>query len=496
MRSIVPLLLVFVASACTLKPRPTPNALGRGETALGPTIATDPDGSRWFVSDGRRYPLDRVDVRDVVIRSNLATRLAELTRPPPDRYMLDELGWVTEVDHQLNRGACTVFAALGAVESEYLRQYGITLDLSEQYVINMMNENRHPTWVGGAAAEKLLIASYYAVPPEEDWAYPDERPAQQLVDAVFGLDRAANPAAGDALDGRVWEQSLERDLANYGRAVYPSDVVHQAAVYGPMPGAVAAVPLDGTAAPLEQVLAAGHAIAFSTSMASWEPSSAGHYVYKAKATVDHTMLLIGYDRTRKVFRVKNSWGTAFNGTGFAEASYELITKTVNSAVYVTELRPPGKVTPGAGTGALRGFWRGGLGSGETVMVLRHPFLDPGGLNLAGSDAGTLYLGGSTTRGLTWVSGSPTTMTLDVKGDPVVKQITLTRDGDGWVLTGHGSAEGSAVKIGGRWCRTSNSRDSTLTPASYAATVDDPQVFPKGPCVPVTSWERSVVVAPN
>ena len=482
-------LLALGAAACGPKPKPD------DKTVRAPEILRERDVS-WFVSGGKRYVLTPPDPRDVLIKPRLELRLPEGVGTPPDRYMLDERGWITRVQNQHSRGACTVFAAIGAIESEYLRRHGVTLDLSEQYVINMMNENRHPAWVGGAAAEKLSIASRYAVPLEVDWKYPDLGPAAQQVDAVFGFDRAADAAGGDALDKKIWEQSLERDLANYGTAVFPNAAAHQAAVYGPMPGAVAAVPLDGTATPLEKVIFAGHPIAFSTSMGSWSQNAAGQFVYGSAAPVNHTMLLVGYDRTRKVFRVKNSWGDKWNGNGFAEASYELITKTITSAVYVTAVRPPGQASPGAGTGALRGFWRGGISGGEGVMVLRHPFVDPGGLNLAGADAGTLYLGASDTRGLTWVSGTADTMTLDVKGDAVITQLTLTRDGDGWALSGTGTQEGRVVTLGGRWCRTAVPRPATLTPASYAAAVNDPQVFPAGDCQPSSSWSSSVQLRPR
>lgn len=52
----------------------------------------------------------------------------------PSKYDLRELGRVTPVKNQGIPGPCWAFAALGAMESNYLTKYGTTLDLSELHL--------------------------------------------------------------------------------------------------------------------------------------------------------------------------------------------------------------------------------------------------------------------------------------------------------------------------------------------------------------------------
>lgn len=125
--------------------------------------------------------------------SLLMTAIAPVVAGPiPPRVMLDEQGSVTPVRNQGGRFACQTFAAVAAIECEYLRQYGISLDLSEEYLINMFNESAPPNWTGGDVSDKLLAASYYALPRENVWPYIDnENVVIAAFDQALGLTQGS-----------------------------------------------------------------------------------------------------------------------------------------------------------------------------------------------------------------------------------------------------------------------------------------------------------------
>ncbi len=53
------------------------------------------------------------------------------------------LAFQTPVKSQNKRGSCPAFALIGAVEAHYRRDYGVTLDLSEEYLIHITHSMRH-----------------------------------------------------------------------------------------------------------------------------------------------------------------------------------------------------------------------------------------------------------------------------------------------------------------------------------------------------------------
>jgi hypothetical protein len=83
----------------------------------------------------------------------------------------------TPVKHQFGRGTCTNFAAVAAIEAQYKRQYGLTLDLSEQWVTHLKHmmelwldeqgnllppsrtENAPGPWDGGSVTFNLQVFS-------------------------------------------------------------------------------------------------------------------------------------------------------------------------------------------------------------------------------------------------------------------------------------------------------------------------------------------------
>ncbi len=452
-------------------------------------IITDASGSRFYVTatDGQQHPIVPFNPTDVPpsLVNYPATPVPILTGGGlPARVMLDEQGYITPVKNQYGRTACTIFSSVGAIESEYLRQYGTSLDLSEEYVINMMNEDRAPDWTGGSIGEKLFVSAYYGVAPTSDWGYlPQGGMVINTYDLVFGVTPGS--AQATALGQKVWTDPLTRDIANYALPIYPPQPSHHDAVYGPQLGGITKVALNGLdPTPLETLIAEGHPVAFGTSTGEWlQDPTTGVFTYANNgAPNDHAVLLIGYDHDLQQFRVKNSWGSGFGNDGIGTFTYQLVMNTISDPWYISSLRPP---TPGSsGNGALRGFWIGELGGVPGVGVLHHAFQDQGYTVVESHDAGYFYGNDGSTATLEWVEGSDTSVTLTVTGSARIQSIELTSGPSGWSYTGLGTYNGWNVTATGSWCRTTApASTSNLTPASYTATPADPYVYAGSACTP-------------
>jgi hypothetical protein len=423
--------------------------------------------------------------------------------------MLDELGWVTPPKQQGGRGTCQTFAAVGAIESEYLRQYGLTLDLSEEYLINMFNEAIEPNWTGGNVSEKMFAASYYALPPETDWPYiADEQAVIAAFDRVFGLNPGSAEALAlyDSLDkSHAAFNPLNNDITSYNSLVYPPAQAHKDAIYGPSPNSVQKLQLNGVdPTPLEAAITAGHPVAILTSLAQWTPNPqadilprGGHYDYRGVGAVayDHAVLLVGYDHAKKLFRIKNSWGPGWNGNGFAEVSYNLILSDNADPAFIGALRNPQQPVD-AGVGALRGFWAAMINGVSGVVVVRHAYQDAGRMGVVSPDAGHFYGNDGSVLPLEWGGGEYNSAVFTVQSaTSATKTICLFGGPGEWSYVGIG-ASGIPIEIG-RWSRTRSSTLSDLHPANYLATRNDPYLFavvpslsanppsgpPPGPAIP-------------
>lgn len=474
-------LIALSVALCPVVARAATNVYGQDK------IITDASGNRFYVTatDGELHPLQTFNAADLPSAlMNFQPTEIPVTLGLPTRVMLDEEGYITPVKNQDSRTACTIFASVGAIESEYLRQYGTSLSLSEEYVINMMNEDRAPEWTGGGIGEKLFVSAYYGVSPNADWGYiPTAAIVQNTYDGVFGV--TPGTAAESTLDQEVWNNPLDRDIANYALPIYPPQPSHHDAVYGPQLGGINQVALDGLdPTPLETLIAQGHPVAFGTSTGEWvQDPTTGVFSYANNgAPNDHAILLIGYDESLQQFRVKNSWGPGFGDNGYAMFTYELVMKTISDPWYISSLRAP---TPGSsGNGELRGLWRGELGGVPGVGVLHHAFNDEGYTVVVSHDAGYFYGDDGSSHTLEWLDGNDTYVELTVTGSPKVQSLRLTLGADGWSYEGWGTYGSEAYTATGTWCRgATTASNPDLQPTTYPGTVGDPYVYPNATCTP-------------
>jgi hypothetical protein len=452
------------------------------------------NGAEYYVvaATGTKYPLQPLSsMAESPALAAVPAGIIPILSPLPARVMLDEEGYVTPVKDQGPRTSCTVFAAVGAIESEILRQFGTSPSLSEEYLINMMNEDRNPSWTGGSVGEKLYVASYYGLPTESDWPYIGDA---TLVDAAeckaFGIQYGT--AACNSMESEAWTDPLVRDIANYTRLVYPNFQAHHDAINGPAYEAVGKVPFSNVdPTPLETLIAEGHPIAFGLNLDQWaqNPQTGIEEYRSSSKTNGHAMLLVGYDRNTQLFRVKNSWGTGWgNHQGLGDATYDVVLKTMYEAWYVTNVRAPSARE--GGNGGARGFYRGVLDGRPGVAVIHHAFPDHGLTTTVSHDAGYFYATDSTVIPIQWSSGDDLAVTLTVPGYDI-QTIQLVWDGRGWVYTGSGNdPNGDQYEASGLWCRSeAPSGTPNLDPQTYLETPSDPNVFTNLPCSPSESLQK-------
>jgi len=271
---------------------------------------------------------------------------ASLAAPPPS-YSLAQ--WQTAYQDQGPRGTCYAFAGAAALEAKYQRDFGIVLDLSEQYIFALRRsmvlladypaksniDNISSYHQNGGASDIAGLLTLFYAPLETDAPYISDRDA--LLKSI--------PAAGklqtqEEID--YYEYSpLNVPLAARTRAHY--GVTSYGSVRNKTNDATFTDDLEKTISHDQEVL-----IDIDT---YWKFDNAKNmYVYDANAKKPgfHTTLLIGYDHNAGYFEAKNSWGEGAP----IHISYDFLQRQASGGTYLT-----GVVDPNADDQS-RAFWLG------------------------------------------------------------------------------------------------------------------------------------------
>jgi hypothetical protein len=195
----------------------------------------------------------------------------------------------TPLKSQGGRGTGYAFAVCAAMEALYRRAFGVTLDLSEQYVhhVNQAGE-LHPDHVTSTLPHENNSSFWGSqgcsdiVGRLQRTAIPDERAAPYRDQSTLDSLRLATAEAGSLARGSTQE---ELDAFEFHDHHIP-EVARLSARY--LVTDCRALPRNPKAEDVEAVLAAGHEVVADVP--------------------GHTLLIVGYDRSRRVFEVKNSWG--------------------------------------------------------------------------------------------------------------------------------------------------------------------------------------------
>lgn len=309
------------------------------------------DGERVFLprTDGGRIPMLTLEEiaqaqADAVGASAPTAAEGLLFGPPPASHDLS--AFQTPVKDQLDRGSCGTFATVGAIEAAYRRSYGLTLDLSEQYMFHVAKstgvnypkiyqyENQSSYWFGGG-----WPTTTYLLPTEVDAPYAGTNlcPAGVTCRTLASIPGASALVwEAEPSDNHVTQQQVDafeysplhippaaRNNARYGVATWTD--------YG-------ATDARNTAL-LESLIAADREVVIAVGL-NWRTRADGVLDYDA--TVDqgaHVFLLIGYDRAQDYFLVKNSWGGSAP-SAYLKVSYAFLRNAAYGAATVNSVVNP------------------------------------------------------------------------------------------------------------------------------------------------------------
>jgi hypothetical protein len=260
----------------------------------------------------------------------------------------------TPFKNQSDRGACWAFAGASALEAAYHRRFGLTLDLSEEYVFHMgkafalnrtapggpatqpVENNSSLTGFQGAGdiAQKL---SENAVPDETLAPYLASQAAITGILPVLGFADVAALATQEDFDALEF---CEQHIPLIARVNCRYRATGFASIGG-SPGIEA----------LENVILSNHEVICD--------------VQHLTAPVGgHVLTLVGFDSDRKVFTAKNHWGE----NAFIEIAYQNDPNwQILSGWYITDVVDPTFVQNQA---CWLGNWQVKTAGGNYRLLLR------------------------------------------------------------------------------------------------------------------------------
>jgi cathepsin L len=213
--------------------------------------------------------LDNMDVveRDKFVKIN-PNKLPELTlkcMATSKTWDWRKLGKVTGVRNQLNCGSCWAFATIGAYESSYLIRNNLTIDSSEQCILNCSGIG---TCGGGWWAFSYLITKGTA--REVDYPYiAKDQPCKVSIPTPYKAVSWGYVSGGGIPSVAQLKQAL--------------------CTYGPLAVAVRATP-------------------------AFQSYTGGVFNESSPDPINHGVLLIGWDDYKGAWIIKNSWGTGWGST--------------------------------------------------------------------------------------------------------------------------------------------------------------------------------------
>lgn len=315
---------------------------------------------------------------------------------------VDLTPYQSSVKPQGGRDTCGTFASIAALEAAYRRGYGVSLDLSEQYLNHWaqqfasagsgrtvpLNETIAGSIGGGGLARPLAaMARGLAVPPEATLPYIGEAGYQNV-------DPGDSPSLNNW--GLAYPQRAIDDF-NLGDApslymytpptwawttVMPQGAI-DAARYRPTGVAFLTASEVNQVDVYRGILASGREVVMEFRCCDGNPGygTAQPWVLPVSSNgggSGHVMLVIGYDDATQMFRIKNSWGAAWADNGFAWVSYDFVKRAATGAAYLNGvISPRGPFDPFSHRHFFLGRWQLNFDGWKGVLDiynLPEPFL--------------------------------------------------------------------------------------------------------------------------
>jgi hypothetical protein len=239
----------------------------------------------------------------------------------PDKVDLRQ--YCTTVEDQGQLGSCTANATVGALEYLYTKRDGRSVDLSRLFAY--YNSRR----IRGTISQ-------------DSGAYICDAMASILA---FGVCRED-----------IWPYNINTFTAEPSQQAYQEAMMHEAVQYARVDGA------DGSI----NALALGFPVVFGTRIPErcyQEAASTGVFPIPSDEEImnnqggGHCMLIVGYDKPKKIFLVRNSWGERWGDRGYCYIPFEVMVKCSPPDGFwvVGELAKPGKygvIRPGKSAGTV------------------------------------------------------------------------------------------------------------------------------------------------
>ncbi len=227
----------------------------------------------YFAKLGTGYRPDPYDARDRVF----------LAPPRILPRTIDNREECTPVRHQGLEGSCTGHALVAIAELLYWRKLGLPPDLSERWAYEkakLYDEIKGTAHEGSTLRGVVKGWAKEGLPPEASWPYKSKKPGKAASDAK--------------------EKAEEHPLATYERCLGMENIRHA-------------------------IHYRGCVIAGFTTHQGWHLAGGKRTIpYTPEYTPQggHAVALVGYDDEKKVFWVKNSWGTKWGKKGYAGLTYQ------------------------------------------------------------------------------------------------------------------------------------------------------------------------------
>jgi hypothetical protein len=269
-----------------------------------------------------------------------------------DPPVVDHRAYHGPIRSQGGRGTCVSFSTTAAVEGRYRRMNPAAyagLDLSEQWANHLQKmvslpaelvtnaawrESQLGCWGGSGNQYLLRVLKKYGLPSEAAMAY-------NLSNSYENTNEAGD---SPKIDWQV-KETPQRTIDDFN--LDPMTLPLTALGTAPYrPVGVTNLTYEQVRDPafLEGLVQDGYDVVFDISLVSPEDKTAdGAWKPGAGAMPrgGHSMLIVGYNRTKHYFLVRNSWGYDATDGGYARVDYEYFQKFAYQGAYVTSVADPG-----------------------------------------------------------------------------------------------------------------------------------------------------------
>jgi hypothetical protein len=301
--------------------------------------------------------------------------------------VVDLRQYQTAIRNQGGRGACPYFPPVAALEAAYKRK-GTPVDLSVQHLIWLRDvtalgekaaatrdqaESLLGSLTGGGANGSFHVLSKYAVCRWDDLPYIGDGDYDNYASKYY---------TGFGVEKYAWDKPFSQFLLNrwnFDPKQFPAPARLQAK-YGVDRYVMLSDKNLHDVGKIEQVLASGHELVWSVCYHDdiWHTDPA-QPVWRLKAgsepmSLNHLTMIVGYDRARQFFIVKNQWGPTNYSAGKDKLApgWKDIVKydgyTLVDYNYLAECSEAGYVTAAAPVGSPRFTSQRALGQWQVTFT--------------------------------------------------------------------------------------------------------------------------------